>query len=91
MNRFFVSNSKWYRLLRTIVQGICGVLIANADLLIAGLSFSPEVKGLIVALVMAILSPIMASMGVTEMPEKGELPYNFFEEEEGEDDGYSDA
>lgn len=90
MNRFFISNEPKYRLFRTIVQGIIGVLIANVDILVNGLAFSPEVKGLIVALVMAILSPIMASMGTTSMPEKGELPYNYFEEEyigvEGEDE-----
>lgn len=87
MNRFFTSNEPKYRLARTIVQGIIGVLIANIDLLVSGFSISPEVKGLIVALVMAILSPVMAAMGVTEMPEKGELPYNYYEEEEGESDG----
>lgn len=89
MNRLFVSNEPKYRLLRTIIQGIIGVLISNVDILIDGFSISPEVKGLIVALVMAILSPIMSAMGVEEMPEKGELPYNFWEtfEEEGEEDG----
>lgn len=89
MNRFFISNSAGYRLLRTIIQGIIGVLIANLDLIVGVFRFSPGVKALIVALVMAILSPVMAAMGVTEMPEKGELPYNFWEtlEEEGEEDG----
>ena len=63
MNRFFFSNSAKYRLLRTIVQGIIGVIIANLDLIVGAFHFPPGVKALIVALVMAILSPVMASMG----------------------------
>ena len=89
MNRFFISNSAGYRLLRTIIQGIIGVLIANLDIIVGVFHISAGFKALIVALVMAVLSPIMAMMGTTEMPEKGELPYNFWEtlEEEGEEDG----
>lgn len=90
MNKFFISNDAKYRLLRTIIQGIIGVLIANLDIIVGAFHFSPGVKALIVALVMAVLSPIMAMMGTTEMPEKGELPYNFWEEEEGEEDGDSE-
>ena len=90
MNRFFISNELKYRLARTIVQGIIGVLIANLDLIVGVFHISPGFKALIVALVMAVLSPIMAMMGTTEMPEKGELPYNFWEEEEGEEDGDSE-
>lgn len=84
MNRFFISNEPVYRLARTIVQGVIGVLIANVDIII-GTHFSPEVKGFIVALVMAILSPIMAMMGITEMPEKEELPIDYFEGDENDD------
>ena len=88
MNRLWANNGAYYRLLRTIIQGVIGVLIANADLLVAGFSFAPEVKALIVALVMAILSPIMAALGTTEM-DKGELPADYFEGddyEEGDED-----
>lgn len=85
MNRFFISNEAKYRLLRTIIQGIIGVLIANLDIIVGVFHFSPGVKALIVALVMAILSPVMASMGAVAEPDKGELPYNYWEE--GEDDG----
>lgn len=83
MNRLFINNSAGYRLLRTIIQGIIGVLIANVDLIVSGLSFSPEVKAFIVALVMAILSPIMASLGTEEM-DKGELPEDYWEGDEDE-------
>lgn len=87
MNRFFFSNSAKYRLLRTIVQGIIGVIIANLDLIVGGFHISAGFKALIVALVMAILSPVMKAMGTEEMPEKAELPYNYYENGEEEDDG----
>ena len=63
MNTFLTSNDTRYRLLRTIIQGIIGVLIANLDLLIGQFSIPPEMKPVIVALVMAILSPIMSELG----------------------------
>lgn len=82
MNRFFISNEPKYRLLRTIVQGIIGVIVANLDTIIANTEVLPMwVRPIVAGIVMAILSPIMASMGTTSMPEKGELPYNYFEEE----------
>jgi hypothetical protein len=90
MNKFFISNDAKYRLLRTIIQGIIGVLIANLDIIVGAFHFSPGVKALIVALVMAILSPIMAYMGGEEMPEKGELPYNYWEGDEEDTDGESE-
>lgn len=77
-NRLFVRNDAKYRLLRTILQGIIGVLIANIDVITGAFIFSPEVRGIIVALVMAVLSPIMSALGTTEM-EKEELPEDYFE------------
>ena len=69
MKEFLRSNKTRYRLFRTIIQGIIGVVIANADFLISGLNFSPEAKAFIVALVMAILSPIMSELGNNEPEE----------------------
>lgn len=64
MNKDFLqSNSTWARLLRTILQGIIGVVIANIDLLIEPLTIPSEYKGFIVALVMAVLSPVMSELG----------------------------
>ena len=62
MNTFLTSNTPLFRLLRTIVQGIIGVIIANADVLVGGHIAEPY-KAVILALVMAILSPVMASIG----------------------------
>lgn len=53
------SNKTRWRLARTILQGIIGVLIANLDMIIGFGGFTPEVKAIIVALTMAVLSPIM--------------------------------
>ena len=71
MNRLLTRNEAKYRLLRTIIQGVIGVLIANADYLVGVFHFSPETRVVIVTLVMAILSPIMAAMGTgsKELPE----------------------
>ena len=63
MNEWLTSNDAKYRLARTIVQGIIGVIIANIDLLLGYVVFDPQARAVIVALVMAVLSPIMAEMG----------------------------
>lgn len=50
-------------LLRTIVQGVLGVVIANLDLILGWCVLDPSMRALVVALVMAVLSPIMAALG----------------------------
>lgn len=63
MHEFLTSNAAKYRLLRTIVQGIIGVIIANLDLLTGYAPIPSGLKPFIAALIMACLSPIMAAMG----------------------------
>ena len=63
MKTLLNSNGTRYRLARTIIQGVIGVLIANVDFLFDSFHFEPEMKAFIVALTMAILSPIMAELG----------------------------
>lgn len=63
MKEFLTSNEPRYRLARTIVQGLIGVLIANLDLLIGLTPIEPALRPVITGLVMAVLSPIMAMMG----------------------------
>lgn len=63
MNKFLTSNSWQYRLLRTIIQGVLGVVIANIDIITGAFIFDPSTKALVVALVMAVLSPVMALLG----------------------------
>ena len=61
--KFFQSNQTLYRLLRTIAQAVLGVVIANLDTIIGTFQISEVWKPIIVALVMAVLSPIMAQIG----------------------------
>lgn len=68
MKEFLGSNAARDRLIRTIIQGIIGVLIANVDLLVEPLTIPVAYKPMIVMLVMAILSPIMAYFGDEEQP-----------------------
>ena len=63
MKKFLQENTTAYRLLRTILQGIIGVLVANADLFVSYIQIDPTMKPVIVALVMAVLSPIMSELG----------------------------
>ena len=63
MKRFLTSNEWQWRLLRTIVQGIIGVVVANIDVLAGMVVLDPAIRAVVVALVMAILSPIMAMLG----------------------------
>lgn len=63
MKEFLQSNKTVYRLLRTILQGIIGVVVANVDILVGTLAIPMEYRPIIVALVMAVLSPIMSELG----------------------------
>lgn len=60
---FLRSNSAYYRLLRTILQGIIGAIIANLDLILGYMVIPHELRPLVTALVMAVLSPVMAALG----------------------------
>ena len=70
MTKFLTSNSASMRLARSIVQAVIGVIIAYADVLVGQVIFNPELRPVIVGLVMAILSPIMATLGEKEENKK---------------------
>lgn len=63
MGKFLSSNEWQWRLLRTIVQGVLGVVVANIDLIMGYVILDPATRALVVALVMAVLSPVMAMLG----------------------------
>ena len=63
MNDFLTSNEWQWRLLRTVAQGVLGVIVANIDLLVGTAVLEPSWRALVVALVMAVLSPVMAEIG----------------------------
>lgn len=73
--KFLNSNETLWRVLRTIVQAVIGVVIANLDMIIQAIEISDTWKPVIVALVMAILSPIMSEIGkgVEKAEEKKKL------------------
>ncbi|MCH3967201.1 MAG: hypothetical protein PHR15_01670 [Atopobiaceae bacterium] len=65
MSEFLTSNEWQWRLLRTIIRGILGVVVANVDLIMGTCVLDPTWRALTVAMVMAELSPVMAELGAT--------------------------
>lgn len=64
MTWFFESNSPAARVMRTIVQGVIGVIISYLSIVAVN---APEIVSLlIIPIVMAILSPIMGWIGGLE-------------------------
>ena len=63
MTTFLTSNEWQWRLARTIVQGILGVLVANIDLIVGECMMDPAQRAMCVAFCMAVLSPVMAEIG----------------------------
>ena len=69
MTDFLTSNEWQWRLLRTVAQGVLGVVVANIDLLVGVAVLEPSWR----ALVMAVLSPLMAEIGkANELKEAGD-------------------
>lgn len=60
MNRFLTSNEWQWCLLRIIVLG---VVVANVDLLMGVAVLDPTWRALCMAMMMAVLSPVMAELG----------------------------
>lgn len=56
MNEFLTGNEWYWRLARTVVQGVLGVVVANLDILVGATALLTEWRALVVALVMAVLS-----------------------------------
>lgn len=63
MGEFLTGNEWYWRLARTIAQGVIGVLVANLDLIVGWCVLDSSMRALVVALVMAVLSPVMAELG----------------------------
>lgn len=72
MEKFLNSNEWQWRLSRTIVQGVLAVLVANIDLIVGTCALEPQWRALCVALIMAVLSPIMAELGKAEKESAGD-------------------
>ena len=65
MTTFLSSNKTKYRLARTILQGIIGVIVAYIDVIVGAMAIPNEMRPMIVTLVMAVLSPIMSELGAS--------------------------
>lgn len=63
MNRFLTENTPFMKCLRTIVQGVLGVIVAELPQVLGLYQLDPVWSAAIVALTMAVLSPIMATIG----------------------------
>ena len=63
MKNFLTSNATSMRLARTIVQGVIAVIISYLDQLVGLMAITPELRPVMVALIMAVLSPIMSVLG----------------------------
>ena len=63
MDEFLRSNDWRWRLARTVVQGMLGVVVANLDTLMGYVAIDAGARSVAVALVMAALSPVMAELG----------------------------
>lgn len=68
MTEFLTGNEWYHRFGRTVLQGILAVITANVDLLLGSAVFDSEWRALCTALVMAVLSPVMALLGDIEAP-----------------------
>lgn len=63
LHKILSSNEMQYRLIRTIIQAVIGVIIANLDILTGYFAIDPALKPVITGVIMALLSPIMAAIG----------------------------
>lgn len=63
MNLFLTSNEWQWRLLRTVVQGVLDDVVANVGPLMGVAVLDPTWRALCMAIVMAVLSPVMAELG----------------------------
>ena len=60
----FLTGNEWYwRLARTVVEGVLGVLVANLDTILGFTALGAGARTLVVALVAAVASPVLAALG----------------------------
>lgn len=69
MSKFLTDNTPQMRLMRTILQGVIGVVISQLPAIADGAQLDPAWSAAVAALVMAVLSPIMAALGEGDDPE----------------------
>lgn len=60
----FLTNNRWpWQLVRTIAQGVLGVVVANVNMLVGWAVFELTWRAVVVALVITMLTPVTAALG----------------------------
>lgn len=82
MNRFIVNNMPRFKVLRTIVQAIIGILLVNGGAyvmeIMAHVPVADWLKPILVAIIMAILAGVMPYLESSDM-DKPELDHDHWE------------
>ena len=63
MEQFLTSNDTKWKLLRTIVEAVLGMIVSNVDYIAGCVIMEPHVRALVCAFVVAIISPILSEIG----------------------------
>lgn len=88
MRTFLSDNTKFYKVARTIAEGIISVLMTELPDILGLLHVDPALQAILIPLFMTILTPIFAYLG--EMLEEDALDAGGYEVEEealnGEDE-----
>lgn len=66
LDKFLTDNSTSMRLARTIVQGVIAALIVFIPSAVGYINLTPEVASVVTAVIMAVLSPVMALLKKSE-------------------------
>lgn len=82
MNRFIVNNMPRFKVLRTIVQAIIGILLVNGGAyvveIMAHIPVADWLRPILVAIIMAILAGVMPYLKSSDM-DKPELDHDHWE------------
>lgn len=69
----FLGSNEWqWRLARTVVEGVLGVVVANIDLLLGYVVLDASARAFLVALVMAVLTPVLSLLGAGDGGDGGD-------------------
>lgn len=60
LENFINSNALSMRLLRTILEGVLGVLVVSVPLIVGWWHLTPEMASLLTAIIVCVFSPILA-------------------------------
>lgn len=86
MNRFYLNNMPRFKVFRTIVQAVIGILLVNGGdyilQIMAHMPIADWLKPILVAVIMAVLAAVMPYLGNEDDMDKPELERDFWESDE---------